>query len=474
MTGRGEAGSERALILAPRGRDAAIACALLQEAGIPADICRDIYALMDEIGRGAGLAVVTEEAFQTADLKHLSDWIARQPPWSDFPFVLLTERGGGLERNPAAARLSGVLGNVTFLERPFHPTTLVSLARTALRGRRRQYQARALLLELASERARFQAAIENMPVGVGLIDLDGTVVLANPAFRAILPQLILPSARADAEASWRAYDADGRRVARSDFPGARALRGEIVQGMEFEHVRPAGSRWYRISGIPVHAAGRVSGALVAIVDIDQEKRAAEHQRLLVNELNHRVKNTLATVQSISAQTLRTAETTADARDAVETRLLALSRAHDVLTRENWEGASLNEVVAQAVEPYRAVGDNRLHAAGPDVRLTPRMALALSMALQELATNAVKYGALSNASGTVDIAWTVQNGVAPPRLNLRWTEREGPPVAAPRRRGFGSRLIERSLAQDLNGTVQIDFAPEGVQCVVDAPLEATEA
>ena len=116
--------------------------------------------------------------------------------------------------------------------------------------------------------------------------------------------------------------------------------------MEFEHVRPAGSRWYRISGIPVHAAGRVSGALVAMVDIDQEKRAAEHQRLLVNEFNHRVKNMLATVQSISAQTLRTAETTADAREAVETRLLALSRAHDVLTRENWEGASLNQAVAR--------------------------------------------------------------------------------------------------------------------------------
>ena len=183
MTGRGEAGSERALILAPRGRDAAIACALLQEAGIPADICRDIYALMDEIGRGAGLAVVTEEAFQTADLKHLSDWIARQPPWSDFPFVLLTERGGGLERNPAAARLRRP--RQRHLPRaPVSSDDPRELARTALRGRRRQYQARALLLELASERARFQTAIENMPVGVGLIDLDGTVVLANPAFRA--------------------------------------------------------------------------------------------------------------------------------------------------------------------------------------------------------------------------------------------------------------------------------------------------
>jgi two-component sensor histidine kinase/PAS domain-containing protein len=473
LSGAGELGSERALVLAPRGRDAAIAAALLQEAGIAAHVCRDIPGLVQEIARGAGLAVVTDEAFGTSDLKDLSDWIANQPPWSDFPFVLLTNRGGGVERNPAAARLSGVLGNATFLERPFHPTTLVSLARTALRGRRRQYEARAMLLDLAAERARFQAAIENMPVGVGLVEPDGTVILANPAFQAILPDAKLPSAHEDAERHWIAHDPEGRPLPRSAFPGARALRGEHVQAVEFQHVRAGGSQWYRISGIPVRdPAGGVSGALLAIVDIDQEKRAAEHQNLLINELNHRVKNTLATVQSISAQTLRNADTTAEAREAVEMRLLALSRAHDVLTRENWEGASLIEVVAQAVEPYRTPGADRLHAAGPDVRLPPRMALALAMALQELATNAVKYGALSNDRGTVRITWSVRNGAVPPRLALRWSEREGPRVEPPQRRGFGSRLIERSLAQDLDGTVQIDFAPTGVVCLVDAPIQAS--
>ena len=126
-------------------------------------------------------------------------------------------------------------------------------------------------------------------------------------------------------------------------------------------------------------------------------------------------------------------------------------------------------MAQAVEHYGVQGEDRLRAAGPDVRLTPRMALALAMALQELATNAVKYGALSNAGGRVDITWTVHNGVLPPRLALRWTEREGPPVAAPQRRGFGSRLIERSLAQDLDGEVRMEFAPTGVTCTFDAAL-----
>lgn len=203
--------------------------------------------------------------------------------------------------------------------------------------------------------------------------------------------------------------------------------------------------------------------------LDQARRAAEHQQLLIGELNHRVKNTLATVQSIVTQTLRTNATSEDAKEAVQMRLLALSRAHDVLTRESWEGADLIEVVTRALEPYQTSNENRIHLGGPHVRLTPRMSLALAMALHELATNAVKYGALSNKIGIVEVSWTVENGAAPPRLNLRWVERGGPPVKAPSRRGFGSRLIERSLAQDLDGHVEIAFVPTGVVCTVDAPV-----
>jgi two-component sensor histidine kinase len=353
--------SERVLILAPNGRDALVAGDILHAVGIASEPCADLPILVREMECGAGYVLVTDEALRTSDLKDLSRWLEHQPPWSDLAFVLLTQRGGGAERNPSLARLSEVLGNVTFLERPFHPATLVSVARTALRGRRRQYEARARLEELRRGEERLREALQN------------------------------------------------------------------------------------------------------------ERRAAEHQKLLIDELNHRVKNTLATVQSIATQTLRTAETTEDAREALEKRLLALSRAHDVLTRESWEGANLREVVSRAIEPYQDRGENRLHIRGPDVRLTPRMALALAMALHELATNAVKYGALSNKFGTVEISWTVQNGAAPPRLNLRWVEAGGPPVQTPQRRGFGSRLVQRSLAQDLNGQVDIIFAQSGVVCSVDAPF-----
>jgi PAS domain S-box-containing protein len=155
--------SERALILAPLGRDATIAAAMLREAAIASAICTSLPCFLDELGAGAGFALVTEEALRHADLRALAAWIGDQDEWSDFPFVLLTERGGGIERNPAAERYLQTLGNVTFLERPFHPTTLVSLARAALRGRRRQYEARARLLALRESADNYRHALELNP-----------------------------------------------------------------------------------------------------------------------------------------------------------------------------------------------------------------------------------------------------------------------------------------------------------------------
>ena len=151
--------SERAVILAPRGRDASVAAALIREAGYHAQICSDLAALTREIEGGAGLAVIADEAIKTADLRGLVNWLNCQPPWSDFPIVLLTHQGGGPERNPDAARLGQALGNVTFLERPFHPTTLVSIVGSAVRGRRRQYETRAILADLTESENLLQTAL---------------------------------------------------------------------------------------------------------------------------------------------------------------------------------------------------------------------------------------------------------------------------------------------------------------------------
>ncbi|UTP39642.1 GAF domain-containing protein [Phenylobacterium sp. LH3H17] len=216
-------------------------------------------------------------------------------------------------------------------------------------------------------------------------------------------------------------------------------------------------------------------ALVAAV-VDQGWQALERLRgearlrLLVNELNHRVKNTLATVQSIASHTLRGAISPQDVRADFEARILSLSRAHDVLTRRTWEGADLDEIAAATLEPFAGRGETRVLRQGPEVAVSPREALAISMALHELATNAAKYGALSTADGQVSIAWDLLRGARSRRLRLTWTETGGPPVAPPPRRGFGTRLIERGLARELNGSAHVAFPPEGVVCTVEAVLE----
>lgn len=214
--------------------------------------------------------------------------------------------------------------------------------------------------------------------------------------------------------------------------------------------------------------GRLIGFLKILRDRTDGRAADETQRLLINELNHRVKNTLATVQSIAAQTLRLAPSVEQGRAALDERLLALSRAHDVLTRESWEGAELREIVALAVSPYVSPEGARIATGGPSVRLAPRTALAIAMALQELATNAAKYGALSTPHGRLSIQWTLNKE----RITLTWQESDGPLVAPPLRRGFGSRLIERSLSTELGGEATIEFAPAGIICTINAVVTAT--
>jgi PAS domain S-box-containing protein len=254
-----------------------------------------------------------------------------------------------------------------------------------------------------------------------------------------------------------------------------AIRRSVATRKPFdsEHrLRLAGGDyiWMRSRSYPLlNEQGDIVRFYGTTEDISDRKRFEERQQLLIHELNHRVKNTLATVQSLAYQTLRNATSPKQALGDLEARLIALSKAHDVLTRENWEGANLFEIIALAVEPYSSRGEDRLKLQGVDVRLSPAMALALAMALQELATNAVKYGALSNENGQVHIDWSLDPASGPPRLHLRWAEQGGPPVAPPTRRGFGSRLIERSLAADIGGEVRIRFDPSGVVCTVDAPL-----
>ncbi len=207
----------------------------------------------------------------------------------------------------------------------------------------------------------------------------------------------------------------------------------------------------------------------AVVNVTDRKRAELHLRLLVNELNHRVKNSLATIQAIAAQSFNGQRSLDQAQEAFSSRIVALAEAHDLLTRENWEGAELHDVASRVASLHGGAG--RFELAGPGVRLSPKTALSLSMALHELATNAMKYGALSTPDGRIRVVWDLAPEAGPARLDLSWTERGGPPVTPPTDRGFGSRLIERGLAAELSGSAAIDFQPDGVVCRIRALLEA---
>jgi two-component sensor histidine kinase/integral membrane sensor domain MASE1 len=256
----------------------------------------------------------------------------------------------------------------------------------------------------------------------------------------------------------------------------RSRSGEVIGGLFFGH-HDAGVFTVRaerlILGLSSQAAIAIDNARLyqaAQREIAERRRAEEHQRLLMNELNHRVKNTLATVQSMGAQTLRTGRSVAEAREAFVSRLMALSTAHNLLTAESWESADLEDVVRMGVAAFDEPQGARFTVEGPGVRLKAAHALGLAMALHELGSNAVKYGALSGDGGRVGIAWTLE---ASGLLRFVWQEEGGPAVAPPLRRGFGSRLIQEGLARELNGEVRMDYLPEGLRCELSFQLDRAE-
>jgi len=220
-------------------------------------------------------------------------------------------------------------------------------------------------------------------------------------------------------------------------------------------------------------AGIDAKALLAQAGIDaREREAADKlQKLILGELHHRIKNTLATVSAIASQSFRTATSIEHGQKAMEGRLLALGRAHDLLMQISWSNASLTHTFSGATEPYDSQGMRRFHFNGPDIRITSGAVIALAMTLNELCTNTTKFGALSNVNGRVEIVWTIDE--VEQRMRLTWTEKGGPPVERPARRSFGTRMME-SLGQQLNGRVQLTYDPSGFVYRLDVPLGSIRA
>ncbi|HTZ02891.1 MAG TPA: ATP-binding protein [Xanthobacteraceae bacterium] len=388
---------------------------------------------------------------------------------SDLPVILLSARAGD------EAKVEGLgAGADDYLTKPFSARELLARIATniAMAKMRRETAA-----ELEAQKTQLQTVLATVPAAVWFTyDADVRTVIRNRRAAELLrmplaANVALSTSGRNRPEHFRFYQ-NGSEVPVGQLPLRRAVRDEAFGNEEFEiRFSDGSSIALLVQAAPLrNAAGAIVGGVCAALDISERKRVEDHRLLLLNELNHRVKNTLATVQSIAAQSFRGPQSGESARALFEARLMALSRVHDVLTEENWQGANLDEIVGQAIMPYKGGDPNRFQVTGPSVRLSARMALSISMALHELATNAAKYGALSDGKGSVRIAWHVERQEPHSLLQLEWRESGGPAVTPPVHKGFGSRLIERGLAQDLGGGTTMEFRPEGLRCAITTRID----
>jgi two-component system CheB/CheR fusion protein len=249
----------------------------------------------------------------------------------------------------------------------------------------------------------------------------------------------------------------------------RDIQSVLENGQSTErHVhRIDGSAHYLMRILPYRNRNNVvDGVLVTFVDVTDMVNAERQQRTLVEELNHRVRNMLTVVGAIANQTLSRSESPDKFADAFLGRIQSMGKAYDLVSREQWGEVTLHDILASALRPHAEERDDRVSLGGPDIAFAPQQALALGMVFHELTTNALKYGALSKAKGRVAVTWEVEKG----RLVITWLERDGPEIAKPNRRGFGTELIERELKSVLSARVTFDYAPEGVEVRISIPYE----
>ncbi|MCB8819465.1 sensor histidine kinase [Microvirga rosea] len=320
--------------------------------------------------------------------------------------------------------------------------------------------------DLRASEARLRATHENAAVGIAEVDRDGRFISVNGA-RCQL------TGHSREELIGRHFahvtDAASRDDDLSLF--ARQVAGELdtyTTESKFRR-KDGGSGWARVTSTALlDPSGRFLYAVRVVEDITERRKADRRQRLLIDELNHRVKNTLATVQSLAWRSSRSGMPPEVAQERFQERLLALSRTHNLLNETHWEGASLATILGTELAPYMTAAP-RVRMGGPDIQLDSKTAVVLGMAFHELATNAAKYGALSTASGEVEVRWSDDGGV----LTIAWSEVGGPPIERQPTPGFGSRLLRQTITGELAGQLDLRFAREGVRCTMTIPLGVAE-
>jgi PAS domain S-box-containing protein len=327
-------------------------------------------------------------------------------------------------------------------------------------------------LRLLDRERWFGQLLEALPAAVYTTDAKGRVTFYNRAAAELAGRE--PKIGEDEWCvSWRLYKPDGTPLPHDQCPMAQTLkRNEAIRGAEAIVERPDGTR---VPMMPYptplrDASGKMIGAVNMLIDISERKQADARQKALINEVNHRVKNTLATVQALAGQTLR-GTASKEMRDTFEARLLALSSVHDQLARQQWEGAELETIAKDVFAPYRGDHGDRIRLGGSSVSLPPKVSLTLAMMLHELVTNAAHFGSLSAPSGTLTVTWRESETKGKRTLHLEWQEDGGPVVNEPASKGFGLKLLERGIGNELNGQSLIAFDSGGVRCILDIPLPA---
>jgi PAS domain S-box-containing protein len=329
-----------------------------------------------------------------------------------------------------------------------------------------RYRAEAAKLDavrrLKESEERFRLMSEHAPIMIWISDSEGRCLHLNQLLRTF----------------WGLETAEGFDWASTlhpeDLEGVTNAMRDAILAKTSAHVKGRYRRHdgnYRVletvARTNFRSTGEFEGMIGVNVDITEREEADQHKRLLINELNHRVKNTLAVVQAIAGQTFRSDAPRNVQQQTFEGRLAALAQAHNLLSAEHWQSASLEEVARSSVN---GDADLRIHLSGPHVNLGPKQAVTTAMALHELYTNAVKHGSLRTPDGMVAFEWNVVTTPAP-ALVMRWAERGSSPVKSPTRRGFGMTMIEQALASELDGDVDMNYSPSGLVCTVTARLPA---
>jgi PAS domain S-box-containing protein len=319
---------------------------------------------------------------------------------------------------------------------------------------------------LRAGEARLRATHENAAVGIAEVDREGRFISVNEARCKLTGHT-----REELIGQHFAHVTQAASLHDDLELFARQVAGELdTYTTESHFTRKDGSGgWSRVTSTALRdASGRFVYAVRVVEDITERRDADRRQKLLIDELNHRVKNTLTTVQSLAWQSHRSGLPPQAAQERFQERLLALSRTHNLLNETLWEKASLRSLLEAELRPY-ATGSHGPHLCGPHVDLPARMAVVLGMAFHELTTNAVKYGALSTASGRVQVNWDVEGSGEDAILTIAWRETGGPPLEAEPSPGFGSRLLRQTITRELAGQLDIWFEREGVRCTIAIPL-----